>query len=92
MYVNENQDKAIWFTYLVGHRYLAGSNGAIRLKGLNSMKTYTIQEINIYPDTDSSTIISQQSLSGDYLMTYGFDPIVNIQRPSVVLELTEYTK
>ncbi|CAF1026575.1 unnamed protein product [Adineta steineri] len=92
MYVNENQDKAIWFTYLVGHRYLAGSNGAIRLKGLNSTKIYTIQEINIYPDTDPSTIISQQSLSGDYLMTYGFDSIVNIQRPSVVLELTEYTK
>jgi alpha-galactosidase len=89
MYVNEKQDKAIWFNYLINNRYRAGSNGAIRLKGLNPMKTYTIQEINIYPDTDNSTIIYQNSLSGDYLMIYGFDPMVNVQRPSVVLELTE---
>ncbi|UJR07716.1 hypothetical protein I4U23_012001 [Adineta vaga] len=91
IYVNDEQDRAVWFTYLVGHRYLAGSNGAIRLKGLNPMKMYNIQEINIYPGTDQSTIISVQSLSGDYLMTYGLNPIVDIQRPSVVLELTELT-
>jgi alpha-galactosidase len=89
IYVNEHQDKALWFTYLFSYRYQARSNGAIRLKGLDSTKMYTIQEINIYPGTDRSTIISVNSLSGDYLMTYGFDPMINAQRPSVVLELTE---
>jgi alpha-galactosidase len=91
VYVNENQDKAVWFTYLIGNRYLAGSNGVIPMKGLNPTKKYRIQEINVYPGTDTSTIIFQQSLSGDYLMTYGFDPRVDVQRPSVVLELTEFT-
>jgi alpha-galactosidase len=89
IYVNEHQDKALWFTYLFSYRYQARSNGAIRLKGLDSTKMYTIQEINIYPGTNRSTIISVNSLSGDYLMTYGFDPMINAQRPSVVLELTE---
>ena len=89
VYVNENQDKAVWFTYLVGNRYQAGSNGAIRMRGLDPTKKYRIQEINIYPGT--SATISQQSLSGDFLITYGFDPLVDIQRPSVVLELTEST-
>jgi alpha-galactosidase len=89
IYVNTNQDKALWFTYLVRNRYRAGSVSAIRLKGLHPTKIYTIQEINIYPGTDTSTIISQKTLSGDYLMTYGFDPMVDAQRPSVVLQLTE---
>jgi alpha-galactosidase len=89
VYVNENQDKAVWFTYLVGNRYQAGSNGAIRMRGLDPTKKYRIQEINIYPGT--STTISQQSLSGDYLINYGFDPLLDVQRPSVVLELTEST-
>ena len=89
MYINENQSKGLWFTYLINNRYRAGSNGAIRLQGLDSMKKYSIQEINIYPGTNNSTIISQNSLSGDYLMTFGFDPMVDAQRQSVVLELTE---
>ncbi|CAF1102772.1 unnamed protein product [Adineta ricciae] len=88
IYVNEEQDQAVWFTYLVSNRYLAGSNGVIRLKGLNPLKMYKIQEINIYPGTDQSTIVSVQSISGDYLMAYGFDPMVDAQRASVVLQLT----
>ncbi|CAF1093704.1 unnamed protein product [Adineta ricciae] len=88
IYVNAEQDQAVWFTYLVGNRYLAGSNGVIRLKGLNPLTMYKIQEINIYPGTDQSTIVSVQSISGDYLMTYGFDPVVDVQRASVVLQLT----
>ncbi|CAF3610684.1 unnamed protein product [Rotaria sp. Silwood1] len=88
MFVNENQDKALWFTYLINNRYRAGSNRVIRLNGLDPMRTYTIQEINIYPGTDNSTIIFQNSLSGDYLMTFGFNPMVDVQRPSVVLEMT----
>jgi alpha-galactosidase len=90
MYVNENQDRAICFTYLVDNRYRAGINGAIRVKGLNPMKRYTIQEINIYPGTDNSTIISANSLSGDYLMIYGFDPMLDIRRSSVILEFVEH--
>ena len=87
IYVNENQDQAIWFSYLISQRYQAGSNGPIRLKGLNPKKKYDIEELNVY---DSSMIISRKSLSGSYLMIYGFDPLVDTQRPSVVLQLIEH--
>ena len=91
IYVNENQDQAIWFTYLISQRFQAGTHGGIRLKGLDSKKKYDLEEMNIYPDgCDSSMIISRKTLSGDYLMIYGFDPLVDVQRPSVVLQLIEH--
>ncbi|CAM4812589.1 unnamed protein product, partial [Rotaria magnacalcarata] len=37
MYASENQGKALWFTYLISNRYCAGSNGVVRLKGLDLM-------------------------------------------------------
>ncbi|CAF1050117.1 unnamed protein product [Adineta steineri] len=89
MYVNENQSQAIWFTYLINNRYRAGSNRPILLKGLDPTKTYKIQEINIYPDTNNSTIINENNVSGDYLLTCGFNPMVDDKRKSVVIELTE---
>jgi alpha-galactosidase len=87
MYVNEKQDQAVWFAYLTVNRYRAGSSRPIRLKGLDATKKYRLQETNIYPGTDNSTIINVDNLSGDYLMTFGFDPMVNAQRTSVIIEL-----
>ncbi|CAF2947678.1 unnamed protein product [Rotaria sp. Silwood2] len=88
MYVNDKQNHGVWFTYLIRNRYRAGSTRSIRLKGLDPIKIYKLQEINIYPGTNNSTIINQNSLSGDYLMTFGFNPMVNKERTSVVIELT----
>ncbi|CAF4014721.1 unnamed protein product [Rotaria magnacalcarata] len=64
---------------IICHRFQAGDNDASRLEGLHSIKMYTIQEINIY----------RNSLSCDYLMTYGFNPIVDMQRLSIALKLTK---
>ncbi|CAF1402217.1 unnamed protein product [Rotaria sordida] len=75
IYVNEKQDHAVWFTYLINSRYRAGTYRPIRLKGIDSTKNYRLQEINIYPGTDNSTIINVNHLSGDYLITFGFDPM-----------------
>jgi alpha-galactosidase len=86
IYVNETQNHAVWFSYLVNNRYRAGSSRPIRLKGLDPSKTYRLQEVNIYPSTDNSTFINEINLSGDYLMTVGFDPMVNAQRTSVIIE------
>ena len=84
IFVNEQQDKAIWFTYLVRSRYRAGRFRTIRLKGLDPKKIYTCEERNVEP----GTVIEPKTFSGDYLLKYGFDPKIDIKRPSVVLEFT----
>ncbi|QMW03066.1 alpha-galactosidase [Spirosoma foliorum] len=89
MFVNEGQDRAVWFTYLVNSRYKAGSVAPIKLKGLNPEKTYKIQELNVYPGTKSGINSSTATYSGNYLMTIGFNPQVDTRRTSVVLEVTE---
>ncbi|GAB3337469.1 alpha-galactosidase [Larkinella ripae] len=90
LYVSEKQDKAVWFSYLVGNRYREGSQAPIRLNGLHPDKTYKIQELNVYPGTNSPINRSSQAVySGDYLMTVGFNPAVDANRASVVLEITE---
>ena len=88
IFVDEQQDKAIWFTYLVRHRYRAGRFRTIRLKGLDPKKSYTCEEVNVYPDTEDWTLIQPKTFSGDYLLTYGFDPQIDMKRPSVVVEIT----
>lgn len=86
IYVNETQNHAVWFSYLVNSEYQADPARSIRLKGLDSTKNYRFQEINIYPGTDNSTIIPATNRSGDYLMRTGFDPMINAQRTSVIIE------
>ncbi len=86
IYVNETRNHAVWFSYLVNSEYQADVPRPIRLRGLDSTKNYQFQEINIYPGTDNSTIIHETNRSGDYLMTTGFDPMINAQRTSVIVE------
>ncbi|WP_128546805.1 alpha-galactosidase [Larkinella soli] len=89
LYVTEQQDRAVWFSYLVGNRYREGSQAPIRLKGLSPAKRYKVQELNIFPGTNSPINRNPVVLSGDYLMTVGFNPMVDARRASVVLEVTE---
>ena len=89
MYVSAAQDRAMWFTYLVKSRYRAGSLAAIKLKGLNPDKKYSIQELNVYPGTSSAINKNTATYSGNYLMTIGFNPQVDARRTSVVLEINE---
>ncbi|MBN8823240.1 MULTISPECIES: alpha-galactosidase [unclassified Spirosoma] len=89
LYISEQQDRAVWFTYLVKNRYKAGSQAPIKLKGLRPDKLYKIQELNVYPGTRSAINTASPTYSGNYLMTIGFNPQVDTRRTSVVLELTE---
>ncbi|MDI9882332.1 alpha-galactosidase [Flectobacillus longus] len=89
MYVDENQSKAIMFNYLVSNRFeLTATPRAIQLKGLNPNKRYKIEEINLYANTPS-TLNSSLILSGDFLMTVGYNPEVNDKRTSVILTINE---
>ncbi|WP_308420188.1 alpha-galactosidase [Dyadobacter sediminis] len=86
MFAAKNKSKAILFSYLVGNRNGDGSDTPIRLQGLDPSKNYKVKELNLYPDTKSA-IKEDQTYSGEYLMTAGFNPVVNARRTSVVIEI-----
>jgi len=86
MFAAKNKSKAILFSYLVGNRNGDGSDTPIRLQGLDPSKNYKLKELNLYPDTKSA-IKEDQTYSGEYLMTAGFNPVVNARRTSVVIEI-----
>ena len=88
VFVNELQDKAIMFNYLTGDRYGTGSLSPVKLNGLNPDKKYKVEEINLYPGTRSS-IPAGSVYSGNYLLTVGFNPVLNATRTSVILQFTE---
>ena len=89
-FVNENKTSAVVFSYLTNFRYsnTPASGLPVRLKGLNPEKKYSIKEINLYPGT-YSTLPTNLILSGEYLMTIGFNPSVSIRRSSVIAVLEE---
>jgi alpha-galactosidase len=87
MYVDDDKESGVIFSYLVNNRYGAGSKLPIRLKGLDPDKQYSITEINIYPGR-RTRIDGKNSYSGEYLMTIGFNPEVSARRASVVCEIT----
>ena len=86
-YISKDKASGVLFNYLVGNRYGDGSVYPIHLKGLDSKALYSLEEINLYPGV-SSSIDSEKKYSGEFLMTVGFNPVVNSGRSSVVLKLT----
>lgn len=88
MYLNSEKTAGVLFNYLVNSRYESGSRYPIKLKGLDATKMYRIKEINLYPGT-KSTLSSTAVYSGDFLMKLGFNPDVNNNRTSVVLQIDE---
>lgn len=88
MYVNKDKSKAVMFNYLVNSRFGSGSIWPVKLKGLQPDKRYSVKEINLYPGTKSS-LGESNVYSGNYLMTVGFNPNVNLRRTSVILEINE---
>ena len=86
VYVKKDKTKAVMFTYLSNNRVGVETRLPIVLKGLDAAKQYRITEINLYPGT-TSTLTQGQVLSGDYLMTIGYNPDVNSGRSSVVLQI-----
>lgn len=87
-YLNEVKSSGVIFNYLVNNRYGAGSKLPIRLKGLNADRKYRIKEINMFPGT-SSTLDSDKTYTGEFLMKIGYNPDVRSSRTSVVLQLDE---
>ena len=88
-YVNEDKSRAIMFNYLHNFRFMqTATERPIKLNGLDPAKKYHIKEINLYPGT-TSTIKTENVYSGDFLMSVGLNPDVNLKRTSVILEINE---
>lgn len=84
-----DKKKAVVFSYLTSNRFLlTASQLPVRLKGLSPSSVYQVKEINLYPGAVSS-INDKQKYSGDFLMTVGINPDINLTRTSVVLEVKE---
>jgi alpha-galactosidase len=87
LYINEEKTKGVVFNYLVNNRYDQGSKSPILLKGLDPVKKYSVKEVNLYPGTTSS--LTGNIYSGEFLMRIGFNPDVNAGRTSVILQVDE---
>ncbi|NCD72123.1 alpha-galactosidase [Mucilaginibacter sp. R11] len=88
MYVDASKSSGVMFNYLVNSRYGEGSPTPFKLKGLDAVKRYKLQEINLYPGSKSG-IDSERVYSGDFLMKIGFNPAVNTSRSSVIVQINE---
>ncbi len=88
MYVNDNKSRAVMFSYQVSNRYGSGSLSPVKMGGLDPGKKYEVKEINLYPGSRSSWS-TPRVFSGEYLMTIGVNPEVNVRRSSVVMEISE---
>ncbi len=89
MYVNSDKTKAVMFNYLTNWRYVGEpSLRPVILKGLDPNKRYRIREINLYGN-QRTPVDDTKSYSGDFLMKAGFNPLVNLNRTSVVLSIEE---
>jgi alpha-galactosidase len=89
MFANAEKSRAVVFNYLTNTRFMPGATPQpIQLKGLDATKNYTVKEINLYPGTESS-LQSTTVYSGNFLMTVGINPDVDLERASVLLEVNE---
>ncbi len=89
MFVNEQQSRSVMFNYLTSNRFNFNFTiTPIKLAGLARDKKYKIKELNLYPGT-RSTVDETATYSGDFLMTVGYNPNIDLRRLSVVLEINE---
>ena len=87
MFVSPDKAKGVIFNYLTNWRYASNAaQSPLKLQGLEPNKMYRIKEINLYGN-QKSTIDNTKTYSGDFLMTVGFNPNVNLSRTSVVLSI-----
>ncbi|TCC88455.1 alpha-galactosidase [Pedobacter hiemivivus] len=72
MYADQSKNRAVLFNYLLNFRRKEFM-GKVLLQGLDPMKRYKIQEINLLPDTKSTQPEDGKIYSGDYLMKVGLN-------------------
>lgn len=87
MYVGDNQQKAVLYVYDIHPRFQEKLI-PVKLQGLDPMKRYKVEEINLMPGQDSTLNANGKIFSGDYLMKVGLDVFTFNQTQSRVIEIT----
>lgn len=87
MYVGDNQQKAVLYAYDIHPRFQEKLI-PVKLQGLDPMKRYKVEEINLMPGQDSTLNANGKIFSGDYLMKVGLDVFTFNQTQSRVIEIT----
>lgn len=87
MYVNQNKSKSVVFSYTL-HPLTDPNYSLVRLEGLDPLKKYKVEEINIMPEAKNTFEASGNVYSGDFLMKVGVKVSSAKQESSVVLEIT----
>ena len=87
MYVGDNQQKAVLYAYDIHPRFQEKLM-PVKLQGLDPMKRYKVEEINLMPGQDSTLNANGKIFSGDYLMKVGLDVFTFNQTQSRVIEIT----
>lgn len=87
MYVGDNQQKAVLYAYDIHPRFQEKLM-PVKLQGLDQMKRYKVEEINLMSGQDSTLNANGKIFSGDYLMKVGLDVFTFNQTQSRVIEIT----
>ena len=88
MYVSENKDKAVVFTYLL-KKTITGNKQPLILSWLDPSKLYKVTEINKDPKSYSwLTTLDGKSFSGEFLMKYGIRFTMYNEYDSKIIKLT----
>ena len=94
MYVNRDKTRAVLFGYTLNSRYGETMN-KVRLRGLDPLKTYKIQEINVSnegrrgPGMGFGMTENGRTYTGNYLMNVGLNVGTGSPLSSTVYEITE---
>lgn len=86
MYVDQDKNNAVVFSYTMHNRYNEEFNN-VRLQGLDPNKTYQVTEINLWPGTKSKCPENGKNFTGDFLMKSGIKASSFTQLTSKVFRL-----
>ena len=86
-YVSKDKSHAVLFAYNLHPRYKEPRLLKVRMQGLDPQRQYTVEEINLMPDTQSTFDFNGKRFSGDYLMKVGLDVLTPDEGTSHVFEL-----
>lgn len=87
MYVSQDKSRSVVFSYTL-HPLTDPNYSLVRLEGLDPLKKYKVEEINIMPEAKNTFEASGNVFSGDFLMKVGVKVSSAKQESSVVLEIT----
>lgn len=88
MYVSADKTKSLLFAYSLHPRAFSHFS-PVRLTGLDTKKTYKIEETNKMPGAHTGFYSDGKTFSGDYLVKVGLSLPNNSELTSAVIEITE---